>query len=73
MLRGEGDYSNRSVSLAIPVVVLLSQCTGDGDCLWPNSCMMRRIILPFLQFKNEAANSNSDVEATIILRIPQNA
>ena len=71
MLRGEGDYSNRSMSLAIPVVVLLSQCMGVGGCVWPTSWRMRRIIFPSLQLQNKAANSASAADVTTNFRIPQ--
>ena len=57
------------VSFAIPAAVMLSQCMGVASCGWPISCKVSRIILPSLQFRNNAPNSASAYDATTNLRI----
>ena len=57
--------------LAIPAVVLLSQCTGGGGCVGPNSWMMSLMIFPSLQLRKSALSSASAVEVTMNHRIPQ--
>ena len=60
-----------TVSLAMPVAVLLSQWTGVGGCLWPSSASTSLKMTPSLLFMNRAPNSASAADATTILRMPQ--
>ena len=59
-----------TVSLAIPVAVMLSQCMGIGGCLCPISYRVILMILPSLVFMNNAASSASAADATTNFRIP---
>ena len=58
------------VSFTITVAVMLSQCMGVAGCEWPISYKVSRIILPYLQMRNNAPNSASAADATKNLRIP---
>ena len=58
-----------TLSLVIPVYVMLLQCTGVGGFGWPIYSRVNIMILPSLQFRNKAPNSASDADATTNLRI----
>jgi hypothetical protein len=60
-----------TVSLAMPVAVLLSQWIGVGGCLWPSLASMSLKMTPSLLFMNRAPNSALAADATTILRMPQ--
>ena len=60
------DHCFLTVSLAIPVAVMLSQYMGVGGCLWPISSRVILIILPSLAFMNSAASSASAADATTL-------
>ena len=61
-----------TVSLAMPVAVMLSQCTGVGGWGCPISCRIRRCIFPSLQLRNNAPSSASAADATTSYSIPHN-
>ena len=51
------------MSFAMPVAVLLSQCTDVGGCGCPISCKIKRKILVSLPLINKAPNSASAADA----------
>merc|ERR1712086_64647 len=59
-----------TVAFAIPVAVLLSQCTGVGGWRWPSSLKANHNTLPSLIFKNKAPSSASAAEQTTICSMP---
>ena len=59
-----------TVSFAMPVAVLLSQCTGVGGCGCPISCKIKRNILVSLPLINKALNLASAADAATNFSIP---
>ena len=66
-----GYCRDLTVSLAIPVAVLLSQRVGVQGCLWPSSVSIGCIIFASLQLRNRAASSASAADVTTHFKMPQ--
>ena len=67
----ERDLCLLMVLFAMPAAVALSQWTGVAGWGWPNSSRISLIILPSLQFKNNAPSSASAAEDASNFRIVQ--
>ena len=64
------DLSFSVVSLAIPVVVLLSQCIGAGGCECPFSCKISLVILDSSLFMKNVPSSAPFAEDLTHFNIP---